>query len=66
MTTIGTISLEYDDPLGYGELHVLDRLRHMAEDAVNKVNEATVQGEAAVLRARLSGCPKGVVPVEPT
>lgn len=57
MATIRTISTKHTDPLGYGEPRLLDRLRHMAQDAVNGVNEAAVKDEAAILRARLKDAP---------
>ncbi len=53
-TTTATTT-EIDDPLGYGEPTVVDRLRHMAEDAVNGVNAEAVKTEVAILRARLKG-----------
>lgn len=52
-TVVRTITVKHADPLGYGEPRVIDRLRHMAEDAVDKVNEDAVQEEVAILRARL-------------
>jgi len=53
MTTVRTITTKYDDRLSYDEPNVLDRLRHMAEDAVNHVNDDAVAEEVAILRARL-------------
>ncbi len=41
-----------DDPLGYGG-DLADRVRAMAQDAIDGVNEQAVREEAAVLRARL-------------
>jgi hypothetical protein len=42
----------HDDPLGYSG-DVAERVRAMARDAIDGVNEQAVREEAAVLRARL-------------
>lgn len=55
MPTVRTSTIRIKDVLGYAERDVIARLKHMAEDAVNGVNEEAVKEEAAILRARLKG-----------
>lgn len=53
MTTVRTVRTKTEDPLGYPETDVIERLRHMALDELGGVNADAVAEEEAVLRARL-------------
>lgn len=53
MTVVYKRHIKVDDPLGYPEKDLAARLRHMAEDALNGVNEELVAKEAERFRQLL-------------
>lgn len=59
---VQTITMKYVDPLRCDEPRLVDRLRHVAEYAINKVNEGAVQEEVAILRAPPRRDPTGSIP----